>query len=98
MKEELFDELRFYAIDIDHNWDEIFYNKYTDTKPSDISNQDHRLLAVICLMANHAAWLKTTPKELVYDYCNIYQDIRDFFYESEQVDKKDTYTFHRLID
>jgi hypothetical protein len=98
----LLQKLTVFAQESEDKWDERYYNKYTHTKPSDIVNEQHRLLAVVCIMANHASWVsyedKTIPDKLAEAFNIIYYDIRNFFYENHQVDKKDVFTFTRLID
>jgi hypothetical protein len=101
-KQILLGKLTLLALESEELWDERYYNKYTHTKPSDIVNEQHRCLAVVCIMANHASWAasenKTIPYQITEAYISIYYDIRNFFYENQQVDQKDVFTFTRLID
>jgi hypothetical protein len=86
------------ALSCKNEWDELFYNKHTGIKPSDLS-EEWRLKAVVCLLSNHYSWDETYPKGVRQECCDIYYKITDFFYKDDsEVNREDITKFYRLID
>jgi hypothetical protein len=96
-KSELKKEIRECLKNNERVYDEMYYNKYTQTKVSDIVDNDIRILSVIVLVADiQARIFSNESDEYSIVYRSIYQNAIDEIYK--KATNKDKQTVYRLFD
>jgi hypothetical protein len=82
-------------------YDDIYFNKYTNTKPSDISNFDIFCFAIAALKINKLCWSYYYEKKLYESQvCSdaFHKILRTVYSDENRANKKDILIFYRLLD